>query len=89
MTNNDSLSFLPDPGPGRFWAVDLNPKSQSKPMVLKLNERFRRGAKGPKSVLNTEYVTANQKDIQNAAEAILARVGDYEKFLGEYDHSDT
>ncbi|WNN95070.1 hypothetical protein SEA_MAGRITTE_119 [Microbacterium phage Magritte] len=87
--NNAALAFLPDPGKGRFWSVELNPKSQSKPMVLKLNERYRRGAKGPKSLLNSEYVTANEKDIGNAAVAILERIGDYEKFLGEYDHQET
>lgn len=88
LPQNDDLSFLPDPGKGRFWEVDLNPKSQSKPMVVRLYERFRRGAKGPKSLLNSEYVTADQKDIENAAHAILDRVGNYEKFLGSYEHEE-
>jgi hypothetical protein len=86
MTNNSELSSLPDPGEGRKWVVDLNPKSQTKPMVLKLVERFRRGAKGASTTINTAYVTANLKDIENAAQDILDRVGDYEKFVGEYDH---
>lgn len=85
MATNKNLSFLPDPGHGRKWVIDMNPKSQTKPLVLKLIERFRRGARGPASVLNTAYVTANQKDISNAAQDILERVGDYEKYVGEYD----
>jgi hypothetical protein len=88
MTNNKNLSFLPDPGPGRKWVIDLNPKSQTKPMVLKLIERYKRGSRGASTVLNSEYVVADQKAISNAAQDILDRIGDYEKFVGEYDHAD-
>lgn len=83
--NNDNLAFLPDPGPGRKWVVDLNPKSRTQPIVIKLVERFKRGARGASTIIGTEYATANEKDLLNKAQDVLDRVGDYERFVGEYD----
>ena len=85
MANNENLAFLPDPGHGRKWTVDLNPKSRTQPMVIKLIERFRRGARGATSTIGFEYATADQKDLANKAQGILDRVGNYAKYVGEYD----
>lgn len=85
MTNNDALSFLPDPGAGRLWRVSHNAKSRTQPMVLQLIERYARGRKGPTSIIGFEYATANEKDLANKAEEVLERVKDYDKFVGDYD----
>lgn len=82
---NDALAFLPDPGEGRIWRVTHNAKSRTNPMVIQLVERFARGRRGPSAVIGFDYATANETDLKNKALDILERVGDYAKFVGDYE----
>ena len=89
MSNNDNLSFLPNPGEGRKWVCIHNPKSRTNPLTLQLVERFARGRRGASTVIGFEYATADRKDLENKANDVLDRVGDYDKFVGEYDRENT
>ena len=83
-SRTESLKFLPDPGEDRWWRVGLNPKSRTNPVVISLMECFSPGRKAMSKPLLGEYCTANEKDLREAAEKILARIADYKIFVGDY-----
>jgi len=81
---NEALKFLPAAGQDRWWRVELNPKSRAKPLVIHLMECFSPGRRAMSKPIGMEYCTANERDIKDTADTILARVADYKKFVGEY-----
>lgn len=77
-------SDLPDAGPDRFWRVDHNPKSRTNPITIRLMECMTPGRAALSRTIGFEYTVASAKALREAAETVLARVGDYDKVVGDY-----
>lgn len=79
--NNPALSFLPDPGPGRFWESKYSQKYRGKPLHLRLKESFRPGSPVG-TIIGDEFAEANKRDMMRVAELILVRTADRLKYEG-------
>lgn len=75
---------LPKAGPGRFWEITHNPKSRTNPITIRLMEQHTPGRRGLSRAIGFEYTTASWKALSEAADLVLARVGDYDKVVGDY-----
>lgn len=75
---------LPVAGHGRWWRVTHNPKSRVNPITIELKESMTPGRKGLSRTIGFEYTTASWKALSEAADLVLARVGDYDKVVGDY-----
>lgn len=82
-------SALPAAGSGRWWKITHNPKSRTNPITIQLMEMYTPGRKGLSRAIGFEYTTASWKALAEAAEMVLARAGDYEKVVGDYQAEET
>lgn len=80
---------LPEPGSGRWWKIELITGQTGKPIKVTLMESFDAEAMRPKPARALYYLrtVANAESVKEAAEQVLATVGDYAKFVGEYTPS--
>lgn len=86
MTNKQTeftADKLPEPGEGRFWNIEFNPRSRRNPMIVQLVESFRPGSPIGR-VIGFDYATATERDIVDKAEGILVQCADYKRFIGKY-----
>ena len=81
--DNAELSFLPDPGEGRFWEVKYSTKIRTKPLHLALKQPFRKGSPLGE-VIGFDYAEANEKSLKETADLIMVRTADYKKYLGVF-----
>lgn len=84
MALTNTPKDLPDAGEGRFWRITHNPKSRTNPITIQLMEQMTPGRAALSRVIGFDYTTASWKALSEAAEAVLARVGDYDKVVGDY-----
>ena len=82
---------LPDPGVNRWWAVTLDPASRAglNPIRVSLMESFDNApdnvsTKRPGRVLHSARTVAQADEIKKTADKILAAVGRYQEYVGEY-----
>lgn len=78
-------SDLPKPGDGRWWRITFNVKSNKTPMKVELMEMHVPGRRAMSTVIGWENTIASQKSIVETCDLVLARCGDYELFLGEFE----
>lgn len=81
---DDPSNALPKAGTDRWWKITHNPKSRTNPITIQLMEQMTPGRKALSRVIGFEYTTASWKALSEAAETVLARVGDYDKVVGDY-----
>ena len=74
---------LPEPGEGRFWQIEFNPRSRRNPMIVKLIESHRKGSPIGQTI-GFDYATATKRDIVEKAEGILVQCADYRLYVGKY-----
>lgn len=79
-----SAKDLPQAGEGRWWKVTHNAKSRTNPITIQLMECYTPGREALSKVIGFEYTTASWKALADAADLVLARVGDYDKVIGNY-----
>ena len=84
MTLQLSDTDLPPAGEGRWWRVTHNAKSRTNPIVIQLMESMTPGRTALSRPIGFEYTVASAKALREAAETVLARVGDYDKVVGDY-----
>ena len=90
MSRNARTDTLPDPGPNRWWVVELvRPLPRSvNPIKVTLMESFDlnslEGPKRPGSPVMYMLTVANPEAIRKTGEKILAAVGNYRELVGEY-----
>lgn len=75
---------LPAAGTDRWWRVTHNAKSRVNPITLQLMENQVPGKPGLAKVIGFDYTIASTKALKATAEIIQARVGDYDKVVGDY-----
>lgn len=84
MSNFEMAAALPSPGKGRWWKVELVRNIQRNPIKITLMEEVVPGRRALSTPLGFERTIATPKKVAEAAELVLAKVGDYEKVIGEY-----
>lgn len=86
MTQQHLLSekALPDPGPQRWWRVDLVENAATKPIKVSLMEDFSPFQRGPSRVLAHRRTVARPVDVITTAEKIIEEVGKYAQLVGDY-----
>lgn len=81
-------SPLPNPGPNRWWKVELASKRAQNPIRVSLMENLvaddNGTARRPSMAIAERLTVANADAIKEAGQKILAAVGDYKNFVGEY-----
>lgn len=82
--NLGSSNDLPTAGEGRWWKISHNPKSRTNPITIQLMECMTPGREALSRIIGFEYTTASWKALSEAADLVLARVGDYDKVVGSY-----
>lgn len=82
--NEETAASLPEPGDGRWWKVERTTKYRTTPIVVTLMESMSGRRRGLSKALAFELTIADPRRIADAAGLVLARVGDYEKVIGEY-----
>lgn len=81
----DLTARLPvQPEGQRFWRITHNPKSRVNPIRLDFMECQVPGKAGLSRSIGFELTIASPKALATAAELIEARVGDYDKVVGDY-----
>lgn len=79
---------LPAAGEGRWWKVEHKPANRANPIRVSLMESMTPGRKSLSRVIGWEHTIASAKAIGEAADLVLARVGDYALVVGEYGDFD-
>lgn len=79
--DNPKLSFLPNPGKGRFWEVKYSTKLRTKPLQISLKESFRKGSPVGETI-GFDFAEANEKSLKETADMIMVRTADFKEYLG-------
>lgn len=88
-TTSTTTTRLPNPGPMRFWHGVHNPSNAKFPMVLELREKTidrEQVILGFSKIIAKQPVIADPVQMREAAEAILARAGRVDEFVGVLLH---
>ena len=94
MSKNARFEPLPDPGPSRWWRVELVPVSAraairaGAPIRVTLYESFDvenpLGPQRPGRALYGLRTVAQAEEIRKTGQKILDAVGNYQEYVGEY-----
>lgn len=83
--NEKNPHDLPDPGPQRFWSGVHLPKNAKFPLDLELRERVNESGKAKISfsrLIAHQPTIADAKAVREAAEEILIRASQVDRFVG-------
>jgi len=84
MSNAEMAAALPDPGAGRWWKVELVKNVQKNPIKITLMEEAVAGRRALSTALAFGRTIAAPSKVAEAADMVLAQVGEYAKVIGEY-----
>lgn len=73
-----------DPGEGRWWKVELVKNVASKPIKVTLMQSFTPGRTALSEAIGHTRTNASPEAVREAADLVLAQVGDYASVIGEY-----
>lgn len=85
---NKNLLKDTDPGPGRWWKVELVKNVSTKPMKVTLMESQVEGRTGLSQPIHNVRTIATPEAIKEAADLILVQVGGYAELVGNYGLKD-
>jgi hypothetical protein len=78
-----------NPGPGRWWKVELLKNVATKPIKVSLMESQVDGRVALSRPIGYTRTIATPKAVREAADLVLTQVGDYLKVVGEYGVTDS
>jgi hypothetical protein len=73
-----------DPGEGRWWKVELVKNVASKPIKITLMQSFTPGRTALSEAIGHTRTNASPEAVREAADLVLAQVGDYANVIGQY-----
>ena len=73
-----------DPGPGRFWRVELIKNVSREPIKVTLMQSIVEGRRAFSEPLGFARTIATSAAVAEAADKVLVMVGKYEAVVGEY-----
>lgn len=77
-----------DPGPGRWWKVELIKNVATKPIKVSLMQSQVPGRTALSEPIGFTRTIATPEKVREAAELVLVQVGDYAKVIGMYGVTD-
>lgn len=85
-SNKKLAGMMPDPGPGRFWDVELVKNSSANPIKVSLKSEVVEGRTNMGETLYTKRTIASDIKVVETAELMLTEIGGHEKVVGKYGH---
>lgn len=73
-----------DPGPGRFWRVELVKNAAKDPIKVSLMKSMVEGRRAFSEPLAYTRTIATPEAVADAADKVLVMVGGYEDVVGDY-----
>lgn len=93
MNNNNAetakLLASVDPGVDRWWKVELVKNVSTKPIKVTLMQCVVPGRRALSEPIGFTRTIASPEKIREAADLVLAMVGEYESVIGEYPAEDS
>lgn len=77
-----------DPGPGRWWEVELIKNVSTKPIKVSLMQSQVPGRVALSEPIGYVRTIATPEKVREAADEVLVMVGDYAKVIGRYGVTD-
>lgn len=85
MSNASSIEkLLPEPGPGRWWKVELVKNVSKDPIKISLMQSQIEGRTALSESIGFLRTIATPEKVAEAADKVLVMVGDYAKVIGNY-----